>query len=72
LPATNLEGGSYLDILPNRERLAQRGVQVGDVMDVVSLALGAEPLTTVLDGLLTSAFLTLQLIPVVYTCWPRG
>ncbi len=45
-----LEGGSYLDIVPKRERLAQLGVQVADVMEVVSLALGAEPLTTVLDG----------------------
>ncbi len=43
-------GGYYLEILPNRDRLARYGLMVSDVQDVVAMALGAEPITTTVEG----------------------
>lgn len=43
-------GGYYLEIVPNRERLARYGLMVSDVQDVISMALGAEPITTTVEG----------------------
>ena len=42
--------GYYLEILPNRERLARYGLMVSNVQDVVAMALGAEPITTTVEG----------------------
>jgi Cu(I)/Ag(I) efflux system membrane protein CusA/SilA len=48
--AERVMGGYYLDIVPNRERLARYGLMVSDVQDVVATALGAEPITTTVEG----------------------
>jgi Cu(I)/Ag(I) efflux system membrane protein CusA/SilA len=48
--AERVMGGYYLDIVPNRERLARYGLMVSDVQDVVAMALGAEPITTTVEG----------------------
>ena len=43
-------GGYYLEIIPNRERLARYGLMVQDVQDTIAMALGAEPITTAVEG----------------------
>ncbi len=48
--AERVLGGYYLDIAPNRERLARYGLMVSDVQDVISTALGASPVTTTVEG----------------------
>lgn len=48
--AERVLGGYYLEIVPNRERLARYGLMVSDVQNVVSTALGAEPVTTTVEG----------------------
>ena len=42
--------GYYLNVDPNRSQLARYGLMVGDVQDVVAMALGAEPVTTTVEG----------------------
>ncbi|RUO98584.1 CusA/CzcA family heavy metal efflux RND transporter [Hyphomicrobium sp.] len=48
--AERVMGGYYLEILPNREQLARYGLMISDLQDVISMALGAEPLTTTVEG----------------------
>ncbi|HRD96876.1 MAG TPA: CusA/CzcA family heavy metal efflux RND transporter [Rubrivivax sp.] len=48
--AERITGGFYLDIEPNRAQLARYGLTVGDLMDVVSSALGGEVVTTTVEG----------------------
>ncbi len=48
--AERLTGGYYVDVDPDLDRLAQYGLTVADVQDVVSTALGGERITTLLDG----------------------
>jgi Cu(I)/Ag(I) efflux system membrane protein CusA/SilA len=48
--AERVLGGYYLEIIPNRDRLARYGLVVSDVQDVVAMALGAEPITTTIEG----------------------
>jgi copper/silver efflux system protein len=48
--AERVMGGYYLEIVPIREQLARYGLMISDVQDVVSMALGAEPLTTTVEG----------------------
>ena len=48
--AERVMGGYYLDIIPDRDRLARYGLMVSDVQDVVATALGAEPITTTVEG----------------------
>ena len=48
--AERVVGGYYLEILPNRDRLARYGLMISDVQDVVATALGAEPITTTVEG----------------------
>jgi Cu(I)/Ag(I) efflux system membrane protein CusA/SilA len=43
-------GGYYLEIVPDRDRLARYGLMISDVQDVVATALGAEPITTTVEG----------------------
>ncbi len=43
-------GGYYLNIDPDRAQLARYGLMVGDVQNVISMALGAEPVTTTVEG----------------------
>jgi len=48
--AERITGGFYLDIEPDREALARYGLGVGDLLDVVSTALGGEMVTTTVEG----------------------
>ncbi|MBK7649048.1 MAG: efflux RND transporter permease subunit [Betaproteobacteria bacterium] len=48
--AERITGGYYLDIIPDRNALARYGLSVGEVMDVVSAALGGEMVTTTVEG----------------------
>jgi len=43
-------GGLYLDIFPNREALARRGLTVGDVQRTIEAAIGGAPVTTTVEG----------------------
>jgi Cu(I)/Ag(I) efflux system membrane protein CusA/SilA len=43
-------GGYYLNIDPDRAQLARYGLMLGDVQDVIATALGAEPVTTTVEG----------------------
>mgnify|MGYP003384387596 FL=1 len=48
--AERIIGGYYLDIEPDRKELARYGLMMGDVQQVVSSALGAETVTTTVEG----------------------
>jgi Cu(I)/Ag(I) efflux system membrane protein CusA/SilA len=48
--AERVIGGYYLDIVPDRVAIGRYGLTVGDVQDVVSTALGAETVTTMIEG----------------------
>jgi len=48
--AERVIGGYYLDIVPDREALGRYGLAVGDVQDVIATALGAETVTTMVEG----------------------
>jgi Cu(I)/Ag(I) efflux system membrane protein CusA/SilA len=43
-------GGLYVDVVPDRARLARYGLQVQDVHDVLESALGGLPITTTIEG----------------------
>ena len=43
-------GGYYLDITPDRDKLARYGLMVQDVQDTIAMAMGAEAITTVVEG----------------------
>jgi Cu(I)/Ag(I) efflux system membrane protein CusA/SilA len=43
-------GGTYVDIVPNREALSRFGMQVEDLHSVIELAVGGEPLTVTVEG----------------------
>ncbi|MCW5600403.1 CusA/CzcA family heavy metal efflux RND transporter [Nitrosomonas sp.] len=43
-------GGYYLDIEPDRIALARYGLAVGDLLEVITTALGAETITTTVEG----------------------
>ncbi len=42
--------GYYLNVDPDRAQLARYGLMVGDVQNVIAMALGAEPVTTTVEG----------------------
>ncbi|WP_374403567.1 efflux RND transporter permease subunit [Niveibacterium sp.] len=48
--AERITGGFYLDIEPDRDALARYGLGVGELLDVVSTALGGEMVTTTVEG----------------------
>ncbi|MDP2330817.1 MAG: CusA/CzcA family heavy metal efflux RND transporter, partial [Reyranella sp.] len=48
--AERVTGGSFLDIVPDRGRLAQYGVMMEDVQLAVSSALGGEAVSTTVEG----------------------
>ncbi|WP_262032592.1 efflux RND transporter permease subunit, partial [Microvirga sp. Mcv34] len=48
--AERVIGGYYLDITPNREALGRYGLTVGDVQDVIGMALGGETVTNTVEG----------------------
>jgi Cu(I)/Ag(I) efflux system membrane protein CusA/SilA len=43
-------GGYYLNIDPDRAQLARYGLVVGDLQNLIAMALGAEPITTTVEG----------------------
>jgi len=43
-------GGNYIEFKINREAIARYGLTVGDVQDVLQVALGGMPLTTTVEG----------------------
>lgn len=48
--AERITGGFYLNIEPNREQLARYGLSVGELQDVIGVALGGEMVTTTVEG----------------------
>ncbi len=48
--AERVIGGYYLDIVPDRTRLARHGLSIEDVQEVISMALGAEAITQTVEG----------------------
>jgi Cu(I)/Ag(I) efflux system membrane protein CusA/SilA len=48
--AERIIGGYYLDIEPDRRQLARYGLKIGDVQQVVASAIGAETVTTTVEG----------------------
>ncbi len=48
--AERVIGGYYLEITPDRMVLGRYGLSIRDVQDVISMALGAEILTTTVEG----------------------
>jgi Cu(I)/Ag(I) efflux system membrane protein CusA/SilA len=48
--AERIIGGYYLEIEPDREQLARYGLMIGDVQDVIASGLGAETVTTTVEG----------------------
>ena len=49
--AERVTGGYYLDIEPDRLALARYGLSVGELQDVIGIALGGEMVTTTVEGL---------------------
>jgi Cu(I)/Ag(I) efflux system membrane protein CusA/SilA len=48
--AERVIGGYYLNIDPDRTQLARYGLMVGDLQNLIAMALGAEPVTTTVEG----------------------
>ncbi|WP_375462520.1 efflux RND transporter permease subunit [uncultured Methylobacterium sp.] len=48
--AERVQGGYFLDISPDREVLGRYGLTVGDVQDVIAMALGGESVTNTVEG----------------------
>ncbi|QKS30360.1 MAG: efflux RND transporter permease subunit [Candidatus Accumulibacter similis] len=48
--AERITGGFYLDIEPDHGQLARYGLAVGDLQDVIGVALGGEIVTTTVEG----------------------
>ena len=48
--AERVIGGYYLEIEPKRDQLGRYGLMVGDVQNVVAMALGADTVTTTVEG----------------------
>ncbi len=48
--AERVIGGYYLDIVPDRDALGRYGLLVGDIQAVITTALGAETVTTMVEG----------------------
>jgi Cu(I)/Ag(I) efflux system membrane protein CusA/SilA len=49
--AERVTGGRFIEFEINRDAIARYGLTVGDVQDVLSVALGGMPLTTTVEGL---------------------
>ena len=43
-------GREYVDVVPNRERIARYGLTVRDVQDVIEAAVGGMPVSTAIAG----------------------
>ncbi|HKQ71700.1 MAG TPA: efflux RND transporter permease subunit [Polyangiaceae bacterium] len=44
------QGGTYVDVIPNREALARYGLPVGELNAVIEGVVGGEPITTTVEG----------------------
>lgn len=49
--AERVMGGNYIEFIINREEIARYGLALGDVQEVLEVALGGMPLTTTVEGL---------------------
>ncbi len=49
--AERVNGGRYIEFEINRDAIARYGLTIGDVQDVLSVALGGMPLATTVEGL---------------------
>ena len=49
--AERVMGGNYIEFTINRDEIARYGLRVGDVQEVLEVALGGMPLTTTVEGL---------------------
>ncbi len=50
LYAERTQGGLFLDIKIDREAVARYGINVGDVQDIIEIAIGGQNIGTVIDG----------------------
>ena len=48
--AERVIGGYYLDIVPDRDALARYGLLIGNLQDIIVMALGGESVTTTVEG----------------------
>jgi copper/silver efflux system protein len=48
--AERVIGGYYLNVDPDRAQLARYGLMVGDLQNLIAMALGAQPVTTTVEG----------------------
>jgi copper/silver efflux system protein len=48
--AERVNGGYFLEITPDRDQIARYGLAVEDVQETIAMALGAEPVTTTVEG----------------------
>lgn len=48
--AERINGGYYLDVVPDREQIARYGLAIDDVLDTVASAIGAKVVTTTVEG----------------------
>ncbi|MEO5760260.1 MAG: CusA/CzcA family heavy metal efflux RND transporter [Mesorhizobium sp.] len=48
--AERVIGGYYLDIIPDRTALGRYGLSIGDVQDVIAMALGSQVVTSTVEG----------------------
>jgi Cu(I)/Ag(I) efflux system membrane protein CusA/SilA len=51
LYAEKITGKPYLEIIPDREKIARYGLTIRDVQDVIEMAIGGENLITVFEGM---------------------
>ena len=49
--AERVMGGNYIEFNINRDEIARYGLALGDVQEVLEVALGGKPLTTTVEGL---------------------
>src|SRR5437016_2577729 len=58
-------GGNYIQFNIDRDAIARYGLTVGDVQDVLEVALGGMPLTTTVEGLERYAVMKRIAIPMI-------
>ena len=48
--AERVNSGYFLEIVPDRNRIARYGLSMDDVQNTIAMAIGAEPITTTVEG----------------------